>query len=134
MKICQKEFALQVNLTFHGLTNEQFFMEIQNKIGLWDVTVLNLRGNKFDTFIDCATDMSALRNLDLSQNYLKRIFFLCKDEYKLEILNVSYNSLEYIDEAAFNDRTPQLKILDLSHNKLMIVNETMLEHFTVNNF
>lgn len=108
-------------------------MRIQTQINLRDVTDLNLRGNQFDSFIDCSTNLETLRTLDLSQNHLQRFFFLCKDEYNLQVLNVSHNMLEYIDDNSLNDRVPKLRLLDLSYNKLTIVNETMLEHLTVTN-
>lgn len=106
-------------------------MKIQSQINLQEVTDLNLRGNEFDSFLDCSTNLEALRTLDLSQNHLQRFFFLCKDEYNLQVLNVSHNKLEYIDDNALTDRIPKLKILDLSYNKLAIVNETMLQYLTV---
>lgn len=106
-------------------------MRIQNKINLHEVTDLNLRGNEFDSFLDCSTNLEKLETLDLSQNHLQRFFFLCKEEYNLQVLNVSHNKLEYIDDNALNDRIPKLKILDLSFNKLTVVNETMLQHLTV---
>lgn len=104
---------------------------MQPQFNLLEVTDLNLRGNEFDSFLDCSTNLQNLRTLDLSQNHLQRFFFLCKDEYNLQVLNVSHNKLEYIDDNAFNDRIPKLKILDISFNKLTVVNETMLQHFTV---
>lgn len=106
-------------------------MKIQTQINLQEVTDLILRKNEFDSFLDCSTNLVNLKTLDLSQNHLQRFFFLCKDEYNLQVLNVSHNKLEYIDDNAFNDRIPKLKILDLSWNRLSIVNETMLEHFKV---
>lgn len=106
-------------------------MRIQSQINLQEVTDLILRKNEFDSFLDCSTNLANLEILDLSQNHLQRFFFLCKDEYNLRVLNISHNKLEYIDDNAFNDRIPKLKILDLSSNKLSIVNETMLEHFKV---
>ncbi|XP_034171755.1 uncharacterized protein LOC117600430 [Osmia lignaria lignaria] len=120
-----------VDLSHRGLKKEDFFMELQTQINLADVTDLILRENEFDSFLDCSTNLANLRTLDLSQNHLQRFFFLCKDEYNLQLLNVSHNKLEYIDDNAFNDRIPKLKILDLSWNKLSIVNETMLEHFKI---
>ncbi|CAK9819116.1 Leucine-rich repeat neuronal protein 1 [Anthophora plagiata] len=120
-----------VNLTRHGLKKEDFFVKIQSQIDLREVTDLILQGNEFDSFLDCSTNLVDLRVLDLSQNHLQRFFFLCKDEYNLQTLNVSHNKLEYIDDNAFNDRIPKLKILDLSWNKLSVVNETMLEHFKI---
>lgn len=121
----------QVDLSERGLKKEDFFMKIQSQINLQEVTDLILRKNEFDSFLDCSTNLANLEILDLSQNHLQRFFFLCKDEYNLRVLNVSHNKLEYIDDNAFNDRIPKLKILDLSSNKLSIVNETMLEHFKV---
>ena len=106
-------------------------MNIQTQINLQEITDLILQKNEFDSFLDCSTNLANLRTLDLSQNHLQRFFFLCKDEYNLQVLNVSHNKLEYIDDNAFNDRIPKLKILDLSWNRLSIVNETMLEHFKV---
>lgn len=106
-------------------------MRVQSQINLLEVTDLNLRGNEFDSFLDCSTNLEALRTLDLSQNHLQRFFFLCKEEYGLQVLNVSHNQLEYIDDNALNDRIPKLKILDLSFNKLTVINETMLQHLTV---
>ncbi|XP_011342877.1 toll-like receptor 4 isoform X2 [Ooceraea biroi] len=104
---------------------------MQSQFNLQEVTDLILTGNEFDSFLDCSTNLEMLRTLDLSQNHLQRFFFLCKEEYNLQILNVSHNKLEYIDDNAFNDRIPKLKILDLSFNKLTVVNETMLQHFTI---
>ncbi|KAL0104874.1 hypothetical protein PUN28_016490 [Cardiocondyla obscurior] len=104
---------------------------MQNQINLKEVTDLNLRGNEFDSFLDCSTNLTSLKTLDLSQNHLQRFFFLCKEEYNLQELNVSHNKLEYIDDNALNNRIPKLKILDLSFNKLTVVNETMLQHFTI---
>lgn len=100
-------------------------------MNLQDVTDLNLDHNEFDSFLDCSTKLEALRTLRLSYNHLQRFFFLCNDEYGLETLNVSHNLIEYIDDNALNHRISKLKVLDLSFNKLAIVNETMLEHFTV---
>ncbi|XP_012175721.2 leucine-rich repeat neuronal protein 1 isoform X3 [Bombus terrestris] len=120
-----------VDLSERGLKKEDFFMKIQSQINLQEVTDLILRKNEFDSFLDCSTNLANLEILDLSQNHLQRFFFLCKDEYNLRVLNVSHNKLEYIDDNAFNDRIPKLKILDLSSNKLSIVNETMLEHFKI---
>jgi len=122
---------LQVDLSFRKLKKEDFFVRVQTQINLLEVTDLNLRGNEFDSFLDCSTNLEALRTLDLSQNHLQRFFFLCKEEYNLQVLNVSHNKLEYIDDNALNDRIPKLKILDLSFNKLTIINETMLQHLTV---
>lgn len=122
---------MQVDLSFRGLKKEDFFIKIQQQFNLQEVTDLNLRGNQFDSFLDCSTNLEQLRTLDLSQNHLQRFFFLCKDEYNLQMLNVSHNMLEYIDDNSLNDRVPKLKILDLSYNRLTIVNETMLEHLTV---
>lgn len=113
------------------MKKEDFFVRMQSQFSLQEVTDLILRNNEFDSFLDCSTNLENLRTLDLSQNHLKRFFFLCKDEYNLQMLNISHNKLEYIDDNAFNDRIPKLKILDLSWNKLSIVNETMLEHFKV---
>lgn len=124
-------FLFQVDLSNRGLKKEVFFMKIQSTINLQDVTDLILRNNEFDSFLDCSTNLENLRTLDLSQNHLQRFFFLCKDEYNLQALNVSHNRLEYIDDNALNDRMPKLKTLDLSWNKLSVVNETMLAHFKV---
>lgn len=124
-------FLFQVDLSNRRLKKEVFFMNIQSTIRLQDVTDLILRNNEFDSFLDCSTNLENLRTLDLSQNHLQRFFFLCKDEYNLQVLNVSHNRLEYIDDNALNDRIPKLKILDLSWNKLSVVNETMLAHFKV---
>jgi Leucine-rich repeat (LRR) protein len=122
---------LQVDLSFRGLKKEDFFVKIQSQFNLQEVTDLILKGNQFDSFLDCSTNLGRLRTLDLSQNHLQRFFFLCKEEYNLQVLNVSHNKLEYIDDNALNDRIPKLKILDLSSNKLTVVNETMLQHLTV---
>jgi len=113
------------------MKKEDFFVKIQSQFNLQEVTDLILRGNEFDSFLDCSTNLARLRTLDLSQNHLQRFFFLCKEEYNLQVLNVSHNKLEYIDDNALNDRIPKLKILDLSFNKLTVVNETMLQHLTV---
>ncbi|XP_011646300.1 vasorin [Pogonomyrmex barbatus] len=123
--------ATMIDLSFKKLKKEDFFVRMQTQISLQKVTDLNLRGNEFDSFLDCSTNLETLRTLDLSQNHLQRFFFLCKDEYNLQMLNVSHNKLEYIDDNALNDRIPKLKILDLSFNKLTIVNETMLQHLTI---
>ncbi|KAL6265315.1 hypothetical protein P5V15_002095 [Pogonomyrmex californicus] len=123
--------ATTIDLSFKKLKKEDFFVRMQTQISLQKVTDLNLRGNEFDSFLDCSTNLETLRTLDLSQNHLQRFFFLCKDEYNLQMLNVSHNKLEYIDDNALNDRIPKLKILDLSFNKLTIVNETMLQHLTI---
>ncbi|KAI4502370.1 hypothetical protein M0802_002282 [Mischocyttarus mexicanus] len=120
-----------VNYTNSGLKKEDFFLKIQTRITLSEVTDLILRQNQFDSFLDCSTNLSSLRTLDLSQNHLQRFFFLCKDEYNLQVLNVSHNMLEYIDDNALNNRIPKLKILDLSSNKLSFVNETILEHLKI---
>lgn len=96
-----------------------------------EVTELLLQGNEFDSFLDCSTNLNKLKILDLSQNKLQRFFFLCRDEYELEKLNVSHNMLEYLDDTAINNRIPKLKTLDLSFNSLNGVNETMLEHLLV---
>ncbi|XP_012539637.1 vasorin [Monomorium pharaonis] len=123
--------AKTVDLSFRKMKKEDFFISLQNQIHLQEVTELILRGNEFDSFLDCSTNLEHLRILDLSQNHLQRFFFLCKEEYNLQVLNVSHNKLEYIDDNALNDRIPKLKILDLSFNKLTIVNETMLQHLTI---
>ncbi|XP_011171182.1 vasorin [Solenopsis invicta] len=120
-----------IDLSFRKLKKEDFFIRMQTQINLHEVTDLNLRGNEFDSFLDCSTNLETLKTLDLSQNHLQRFFFLCKEEYNLQILNVSHNKLEYIDDNALNDRIPKLKILDLSFNKLTVVNETMLQHLTI---
>lgn len=106
-------------------------MKIQSQLNLREMTDLILRGNEFDSFLDCSTYLENIITLDLSQNHLQRFFFLCKEEYNLQMLNVSHNKLEYIDDNALNDRIPKLKILDLSFNKLTVVNETMLQYLTV---
>lgn len=108
-------------------------MKIQSELKLREMieTDLILRGNEFDSFLDCSTYLENIITLDLSQNHLQRFFFLCKEEYNLRMLNVSHNKLEYIDDNALNDRIPKLKILDLSFNKLTVVNETMLQYLTV---
>ncbi|CAL7936555.1 unnamed protein product [Xylocopa violacea] len=121
--------ATLLNLTHQGLKKEHFFLDLQHRTNVPEVTDLILRGNEFDSFLDCSANLENLRTLDLSQNHLQKFFFLCKSEYNLEMLNVSHNSLEYIDENALNNRTSKLKVLDLSWNKLPSVNETMLEHF-----
>lgn len=113
------------------MKKEDFFVRVQSQINLLEVTDLNLKGNEFDSFLDCSTNLETLKTLDLSQNHLQRFFFLCKEEYNLQVLNVSHNKLEYIDDNALNDRIPKLKILDLSYNKLTVINETMLQHLTV---
>lgn len=123
--------AKTIDLSFRKLKKEDFFVRMQTQINLHEVTDLNLRGNEFDSFLDCSTNLETLRTLDLSQNHLQRFFFLCKEEYNLQVLNVSHNKLEYIDDNALNDRIPKLKILDLSFNKLTVVNETMLQHLTI---
>ncbi|XP_076676744.1 trophoblast glycoprotein isoform X2 [Andrena cerasifolii] len=123
--------AITLDLSHRGLKKEDFFVKLQSQISLQDVTDLILRENEFDSFLDCSTNLASLRTLDLSQNHLQRFFFLCKDEYNLQVLNVSHNKLEYIDDNALNDRIPKLKILDLSSNRLSIVNETMLEHLKI---
>ncbi|XP_024882611.1 leucine-rich repeat-containing protein 4-like [Temnothorax curvispinosus] len=123
--------SITIDLSFRKLKKEDFFVRVQTQINLQEVTDLNLRGNEFDSFLDCSTNLGTLRTLDLSQNHLQRFFFLCKEEYNLQTLNVSRNKLEYIDDNALNDRIPKLKILDLSFNKLTVVNETMLQHLTV---
>jgi len=123
--------TVTIDLSFRKLKKEDFFVRIQPQINLHEVTDLNLRGNEFDSFLDCSTNLETLRTLDLSQNHLQRFFFLCKEEYNLQALNVSHNKLEYIDDNALNDRIPKLKILDLSFNKLTVVNETMLQHLTI---
>lgn len=120
-----------MDLSYRGMKKEDFFVKIQPKVNLNEVTDLNLKGNKFDSFLDCSTNLDHLKSLDLAENHLQRFFFLCKDEYNLESLNVSHNRLEYIDDNALNDRVPKLKILDLSSNKLTVINETMLEHMKV---
>ncbi|XP_017884264.1 leucine-rich repeat neuronal protein 1-like [Ceratina calcarata] len=120
-----------IDLSNRGMKKEEFFTKIQKQINLAEVTDLNLRGNEFDTFLDCSTYLENLKTLDLSQNHLQRFFFLCKDEYNLQQLNISHNKLEYIDENGFNNRIPKLTILDVSWNKLSVVNETMLQHFKV---
>ncbi|XP_029177214.1 vasorin-like isoform X2 [Nylanderia fulva] len=124
--------AKTVDLSFRKLKREDFFMNLQMQIkDLHEVTDLNLRGNEIDSFLDCSTNLESLEALDLSQNHLQRFFFLCKEEYNLRVLNVSHNKLEYIDDNALNDRIPKLKILDLSFNKLTVVNETMLQYLTI---
>lgn len=106
-------------------------MRIQHTINLANVTDLILRHNDFNSFLDCSTNLQNLKKLDLSENHLQRFFILCNDEYNLEVLNVSHNELEYIDDYALNERVPKLKVLDLSFNRITVVNETMLEYFKV---
>lgn len=120
-----------IDLSFRKLKKEDFFVKMQSQLNLRDVTDLNLKGNEFDSFLDCSTYLGNVITLDLSQNHLQRFFFLCKEEYNLQVLNVSHNKLEYIDDNALNDRIPKLKILDLSFNKLTFVNETMLQYLTL---
>ncbi|XP_033321537.2 uncharacterized protein LOC117217805 [Megalopta genalis] len=114
-----------------GIKREDFFLRLQKTINLAKVTNLILRDNKFDNFVDCSTNLTSLKYLDLSQNHLQQFFFLCQDEYNLNTLNVSRNKLQYITHDALNHRIPNLKVLDLSSNELSFVNETMLEHFEV---
>ncbi|KAK0078516.1 hypothetical protein PV325_002399 [Microctonus aethiopoides] len=125
---------LVVDLSHRGMKKEEFFVKLQPHINLTQVTDLILTGNQFDSFLDCSTNLGNLHSLDLAENHLQRFFFLCKDEYNLIYLNVSHNRLEYIDDNALNDRVPKLKILDLSSNKLTVINETMLEHMKVLEF
>lgn len=113
------------------MRKEEFFTRIQPTLNIHEVTDLILKGNEFDTFIDCSTHLDHMKILDISENRLERFFFLCNDEYTLEYLNVSHNRLEYIDDNALNDRVPKLKVLDLSFNQITVVNETMLEHMKV---
>ncbi|XP_057324004.1 phospholipase A2 inhibitor-like [Microplitis mediator] len=120
-----------VDLSYRGLKKEQFFVSIQPQINLHEVTDLILKGNNFDSFLDCSTNLDNLKSLDLAENHLQRFFFLCKEEYNLEYLNVSHNYLEYIDDFALNNRTSKLKMLDLSWNKLTVINETMIEHMKI---
>jgi len=126
-----KDCWLQIDLSFRKLKKEDFFVKMQSQLNLREMTDLILRGNEFDSFLDCSTYLENIITLDLSQNHLQRFFFLCKEEYNLQMLNVSHNKLEYIDDNALNDRIPKLKILDLSFNKLTVVNETMLQYLTV---
>ncbi|GAB1869505.1 Leucine-rich repeat-containing protein 4B [Camponotus japonicus] len=120
-----------IDLSFRKLKKEDFFVKMQSQFNLREMTDLILRGNEFDSFLDCSTYLENIITLDLSQNHLQRFFFLCKEEYNLQMLNVSHNKLEYIDDNALNDRIPKLKILDLSFNKLTVVNETMLQYLTI---
>ncbi|XP_034949054.1 leucine-rich repeat neuronal protein 1-like [Chelonus insularis] len=126
--------STMVDLSYRNLQKEQFFVTIQPQINLHNVTDLNLKGNCFDSFLDCSTNLNNLKTLDLAENRLQRFFFLCNDEYNLEYLNVSHNELEYIDDNALNNRVPKLKILDLSWNKITVINETMLEHMKILEF
>jgi Leucine-rich repeat (LRR) protein len=98
-----------------------------------EVNELILRGNKFDSFLDCSTKLDSLRILDLSYNNLKKFFFLCIEESNLVSLNVSHNQIEYINDEALNHRVMKLKILDVSFNDLYVVNDTMLQHMKVRN-
>lgn len=109
-------------------------MKIQHQIDMHEVSELILRGNKFDSFIDCSTKLDSLRILDLSYNNLKKFFFLCQEEYNLVSLNVSHNEIEYINDEALNQRVIKLEILDVSYNNLYVVNDTMLQHMTVCTF
>lgn len=120
-----------MDLSHRGLKKETFFVNLQRQLNLHEVTDLILKGNQFDSFLDCSTNLDHLKSLDLAENHLQRFFFLCKDEYNLEYLNVSHNHLEYIDDFAFNNRTSKLKLLDLSWNRLSVINETMIEHMKV---
>ncbi|XP_078049315.1 uncharacterized protein LOC144476363 [Augochlora pura] len=120
-----------LDLSGLGIKREDFFLRLQKTINLAKVTNLILRNNKFDNFVDCSTNLTSLKYLDLSQNHLQQFFFLCQDEYNLQTLNISHNKLQYINHDALNHRIPNLKILDLSSNVLSFVNETMLEHFEV---
>lgn len=129
-KICQ--IYQQVDLSFRGLTNEDFFIKLQNQLNMRDVTILKLRGNRFESFLDCSTKLESLQELDLSQNHLEKFLFLCQSEYNLLSLNVSNNRLEYIDDKALNERVSKLRTLDLSNNMISGFNNTMFEHMTVN--
>lgn len=121
-----------MDLSFQGLTNEDFLVKLQNQINVNDMTILNLRGNQLDKFIDCSKNLQKVQELDLSQNHLEKFLFLCKSEYNLLSLNVSNNRLEYIDDLTFNQGVSKLQILDLSNNMISGLNDTMLEHMTVN--
>ncbi|XP_012135161.2 trophoblast glycoprotein [Megachile rotundata] len=123
--------AKTLDLSNRGMKKEEFFVKLQQQVSLADIHELILRGNEFDSFLDCSTNLESLHVLDLSQNHLQKFFFLCKDEYNLQVLNVSHNKLEYIDDNAFNDRIPKLKKLDVSWNRLSVVNETMFQYFRV---
>ncbi|OXU24827.1 hypothetical protein TSAR_007593 [Trichomalopsis sarcophagae] len=117
-----------VDLSNRGLQREDFFMKMQHQIKIYEVNELILRGNKFDSFLDCSTKLDNLEVLDLSYNQLKRFFFLCTEEYNLISLNVSHNQIEYINDEALTHRVIKLKELDLSYNDLYVVNDTMLQH------
>ncbi|XP_011302200.1 phospholipase A2 inhibitor isoform X2 [Fopius arisanus] len=116
------------------MKKEEFFVTIQHKLSIQDVTELNLKGNDFDSFLDCSAKLVHLKSLDLAENKLQRFFFLCNDEYSLEYLNISHNHLEYIDDQALNERIPKLKVLDISHNRISVINETMIEHMKILEF
>ncbi|XP_014213924.1 phospholipase A2 inhibitor-like [Copidosoma floridanum] len=117
-----------VDLSNRGLAREDFFIKLQHQIDMREVNELILRGNRFDSFIDCSTKLDSLRILDLSYNNLRKFFFLCQEEYNLVSLNVSHNEIEYINDEALSHRVINLKILDVSYNKLYVVNDTMLQH------
>ncbi|KAF7993452.1 hypothetical protein HCN44_010047 [Aphidius gifuensis] len=124
----------QIDLSYRGLKKEDFFARLQSTINIREVTDLNLKGNRFDNFIDCSTHLDHMKTLDLAENHLGQFLFLCNDGYALESLNVSHNFLEYIDDSSLNNKVSKLKILDLSFNKLSTINETMLQHMKILEF
>lgn len=124
-------FFSKINLSNRGMNKEDFFKKFQHQIDMRFVNELILRGNKFDSFVDCATKLNNLLVLDLSCNNLKKFFFVCTEEYNLITLNVSHNQLEYISDEALTHRVIKLKTLDMSYNNIYFINDTMLQHMKV---
>ncbi|XP_063972001.1 slit homolog 1 protein-like [Diachasmimorpha longicaudata] len=124
----------EIDLSYRHIKKEDFFVKIQHTLNFHELTELNLKGNEFDSFLDCSAKLDHLKSLDLAENQLQRFFFLCNDEYALEYLNISHNHLEYIDDQALNQRTNKLKVVDISHNRISVINETMIEHMKVLEF
>ncbi|XP_015515333.1 leucine-rich repeat neuronal protein 1 [Neodiprion lecontei] len=120
----------KLDLSWSGLTKEKFFRDSNGSVSsrVEKATELNLRGNFFDSFSDCAAYLDKLEILDLSQNNLQRFFFKCNTENNLASLNVSHNKLPYLNDTALTTQISKLQVLDLSYNVLQHITHWTFEH------